>query len=234
MYVDARLTIWDGRGGLHHYPLPATIRGPRSAVWSPDGRWAAFVGSRTDDHGDTDLYVWAAETGETHSIWSYPYVGMLTWSPDGGQLAFTSGIGDWWELHIMNVHETVAKQDTVIDFGTEFVMNPAWSPDGRRFAVQRLHDDDFDIFVVDADGRNFTNLTDHPANDAYPAWSPDGREIAFVSNRAGSMDVWRIGADGTGLKRVTTAPGDEAEPTWTAGKIGFTYGLPNTSEEFPE
>ena len=116
----------------------------------------------------------------------------------------------------------------------KFVMNPAWSPDGRRFAVQRLHDDDFDIFVVDADGRNFTNLTDHPANDAYPAWSPDGREIAFVSNRAGSMDVWRIGADGTGLKRVTTAPGDEAEPTWTAGKIGFTYGLPNTSEEFPE
>jgi Tol biopolymer transport system component len=55
---------------------------------------------------------------------------------------------------------------------------PAWSPDGTKIAFVRRGD----IFVMDADGSNPTNLTYSQSMDNQgPAWSPDGTRIAFSS-----------------------------------------------------
>ena len=41
-----------------------------------------------------------------------------------------------------------------------------------------------DIWVMDADGTNQTNLTNTPdTNEGQPAWSSDGTRIAFTSDR---------------------------------------------------
>ena len=59
-----------------------------------------------------------------------------------------------------------------------------------------------EIYVMDADGANPINLTNHPKVDTWPAWSPDGTRIAFQSNRDGNSDIYVMAADG--LKRLTT------------------------------
>jgi TolB protein len=32
-----------------------------------------------------------------------------------------------------------------------------------------------EIYVMDADGSNQTNLTNSPGDDAHPSWSPEGK-----------------------------------------------------------
>ncbi len=54
-----------------------------------------------------------------------------------------------------------------------------------------------DIYVMDADGKRQTRLTDSPSDDASPNWSPQGNQIAFVSNRrGGEYEVYLMNADG--------------------------------------
>ena len=50
---------------------------------------------------------------------------------------------------------------------------PAWSPDGSMITfVCRLPDGNMDVFVIDADGANLTNLSNHEASDSNPRWVP--------------------------------------------------------------
>ena len=46
------------------------------------------------------------------------------------------------------------------------------------------------VFVVDADGRNTRNLTNHEANDLWPTWSRDGHLVAFSSSRSGGDEIF--------------------------------------------
>ena len=44
----------------------------------------------------------------------------------------------------------------------------------------------YEIYVMDADGKNQLRLTNNPNDDWSPSWSPDGKRIAFMSVRDGS------------------------------------------------
>ena len=50
--------------------------------------------------------------------------------------------------------------------------------------------------LMDADGTNAVNLTNHPAKDGAPVWSPDGTKIAFWSERQGIRAIYVMKADG--------------------------------------
>ena len=81
---------------------------------------------------------------------------------------------------------------------------PAWSPDGSRVTFTRRQHDHWEVYVVDADGRNPTRLTDTPrnpdgnvSNSAAPAWSPDGQYLAFLTDRSGRWEIWIMRANGS-------------------------------------
>ena len=66
---------------------------------------------------------------------------------------------------------------------------PVPSPLTGRIAFHSERDGNPEIYVMNADGSNVTQLTNHPQYDLHPAWSPDGRRIAFTSYRDEKMLV---------------------------------------------
>ena len=92
--------------------------------------------------------------------------------------------------------------------------DPAWSPDGRKIAFSGYPEElNFEIYVMDADGKNQTRLTtwspDNFGGDTHPSWSPDGQRIAFVSQKDLDLvmdDIYVMDADGKNQKRLTRIP----------------------------
>ena len=64
------------------------------------------------------------------------------------------------------------------------------SPNGLLIAFHREIVLDGDIFLMNADGSNLTNLTNHPDSDTGPVISPDGTKVLFNSFRDGNAEIY--------------------------------------------
>jgi Tol biopolymer transport system component len=84
-----------------------------------------------------------------------------------------------------------------------------------KLVFETLHGGQFDIYVMNPDGSDRVNLTNHPSNDRDASWSPDGTRIAFSSARDGDGDIYVMNADGTGVTRLTFTPGSDTDPSWS-------------------
>ena len=102
---------------------------------------------------------------------------------------------------------------------------PSWSPDGKRIVFFSDRDEHphpkhgrstFEIYVMDADGENQQNLTNHRDDDWSPVWSPDGERIAFMSERDGhrNSEIYVMDNDGDNPQNLTNNPHRDGDPAW--------------------
>lgn len=126
--------------------------------------------------------------------------GLIAFECDGVDLCTVRPDGTGWSTLVASEGEG----------GLE---SPAWSPDGSR--VLYVRGDEAapgftDIWVVDADGSNATNLTDSPAISEWdPSWSPDGTKVVYSRGTGFDGDLWTMDADGTGQAQLTDRLGVE-------------------------
>lgn len=108
----------------------------------------------------------------------------------------------------------------------------SWSPDGSRIVFASNRSGNWDIWSIDTNGENLTQLTDHEADDHYPAWSPDGRMIAFVSSReTGDYDLFLMGPDGKNQRRLNRNPALDVHPLWHPNGNSLVF---NSSRSDPD
>jgi len=82
--------------------------------------------------------------------------------------------------------------------------SPRWSPDGTRIAFKSNRGgNQYDIYVMNADGSNPSRITDHAANDNDPAWMPDGQSLIFNSERDSRGDLYRVWLNDRRVERLT-------------------------------
>ncbi|NIS01229.1 MAG: hypothetical protein GWN99_09210, partial [Gemmatimonadetes bacterium] len=62
------------------------------------------------------------------------------------------------------------------------IQNPTFSPDGLWIAFTGLRGGISDLYMIDANGQRFQQLTDDKYADLHPAWSPDGQYIAIATD----------------------------------------------------
>jgi TolB protein len=133
-----------------------------------------------------------------------------SWSPDGQKIVFRT-IDH--QIAILPVDQSSHPFILISDKNCH---NPKWSPSGEKIALGCFENNKLDIFLVNADGSNFINLTRGIGTNTKPIWSPDSTKIAFVSDREtmGTMlgfddtvrsnSVYVMESDGSKIKRFTT------------------------------
>ena len=103
----------------------------------------------------------------------------------------------------------------------------AKAPTTPKILFTSTRDGNREIYMMNPDGSEPVNLTQHPATDLGAVWSPTGEQILFVSDRQGARarDLYVMDADGSNVRRVfkkkITAWRDN--PTWSPDGKQFAY-----------
>jgi TolB protein len=104
---------------------------------------------------------------------------------------------------------------------------PAWSPDGTRLAFTGFEPGPIvvvpDIWVVNVDGSNLTNLTHSEGPSMLsPSWSPDGSQIVFAST---DRDLWIVDTASGDRRRLTSDAAHQSSPAWAPDGSLIAYCL---------
>ena len=168
--------------------------------FSPDGRQIVLCSLATS--GQWEIVVVDVESPAKRRILGFGLFPQF--SPMGDKIVFQrarqrgSRLFSVWTLDYVNGE---AVRPTEIAAATNAaVINPAWSPDGRRLAFSSVVDPTgeysdkphaADLWAINIDGTGRVKLTNDSHANLQPAWSSQGA-IYFISNRNGPDNVWSL------------------------------------------
>jgi dipeptidyl aminopeptidase/acylaminoacyl peptidase len=214
------------RGGLSRIPLDGSTPVPwtwgkqdRSPVFSPDGRWLAFL--RPAGEGDAkprpQVHVMPSGGGDARCVTSLPLgASEPVWSPDSRRIAFTARIpeqgrygakDDEWSDE-PGPDSEAPRRITRLDYRLDSV---GYTGDKRA----RLHVLDLATALTghDAEVPAAVELTDGGYDAGDPTWTPDGEYVVFVAPKG-------LGARETLEDELYAVPVGGGEPVLVAPSVG--------------
>ena len=133
----------------------------------------------------------------------------MSWSPVGDRLAYFVRNEKYQTLIIQNV--LTGKIESRFNIDTvDNPESPNFSPDGRTVVFSGLRTATGDIFRLDLESGEITNLTNDEFGDYAPVHSPDGRFIVYLARISGSQKLFRLDLDSGKKTQLTFGTQDEA------------------------
>jgi dipeptidyl aminopeptidase/acylaminoacyl peptidase len=232
-----RFALWMASGGSSE-PRPIEPGQPdaRSPIFSPDGRWIAFVSTRPRPEGweptppaphesdpATDVWLIATDGGQAiplagrekpyGRVFNDGFYGRLAFATDGRRLAFIADDGRDPRTDEERDADTLVVRDDGGEGYTGYRPAQVW------VAELAEHPGEYAA-------RRIERLTDDDAWYGDPQWAPDGKSLVVHANRTGDResvrysinkdyDLWAIDVATRTLRRLTTGPGPEVSPRFS-------------------
>ncbi|WP_409288608.1 S9 family peptidase [Peribacillus sp. SCS-37] len=168
--------------------------------WSPDGRKIAFVSDRS---GKNQLYVMATAGGEPECLTDFPEgAGSIVWSPCSKKILSSARV-----KFLYAQREAIFKKYEDLKIKSD----ASGYEDGKK---QQL-------FLVNLDTNECTQITNGEYDSSPSSWSPDGEWITFHASgkhtkefHPGS-DIYSIHTENFEITRLTPEGGFFTEAAWS-------------------
>ena len=147
----------------------------------------------------------------------------LSFSPDGNYIATFGRREAGRSLVLIDVIN--GGFEKIIDMEIEQQRTPVWSPDGRLIAFSGNLNGQYDIFAVNVDTLEITNLTDDEFHDVSPVFSHDGRWLTYASYVGEYSQLFRADMSDLSVRyQLTEGEHNSKEPVYSPNdtKIYFT------------
>jgi Tol biopolymer transport system component len=147
-----------------------------------------------------------------------------SWSSDGSQIAFARIDYELETSDLWIVHPDGSGLERLTDTPDREEFTPSWAPDDSRLVYVAGNLDDeglLDVWVMDRDGTNSSNVTNLPphAQRSYwgPVWSPGSEEIAVILQSLHYPDIVVMGVDGSSWRNLTEDSSflSAVDPAWS-------------------
>jgi dipeptidyl aminopeptidase/acylaminoacyl peptidase len=212
-------------------PRPGRGSGGGCFDWLPDGSGIVYVGN------DGELWLQQLAATPARRLTGFG-AGFTLTSPavaaDGTSVAV---VVDLAEVHVVPITGGVSSR---ADDGSDaFVIDPAWSPDGRRLAWQAWNPPDMPwdesaIVVASLEAGTHERILMTDAQCQQPRWGPDDR-LWCVTDSSGWLNVARVERDAAGrliAEPHVGEPFEHAGPTWGPGQRSYAISPDGTSVAF--
>ncbi|HUG33736.1 MAG TPA: protein kinase [Anaerolineales bacterium] len=92
---------------------------------------------------------------------------------------------------------------------------PTVEPGGEWIALNSRLAGNADIYMVDIQGNNLTQLTTGSSHEFYPSWSPDGTRIIYQTNEGGDQDLAIVNISNKNTEFLTDNNCNDWAPVWS-------------------
>ncbi|MBN1264785.1 MAG: PD40 domain-containing protein [Anaerolineales bacterium] len=191
------------------------------ASWSPDHNTIVF-----SEPDAWNLFTIAADGSGLTRITDFRS-NNPDWSPDGSKIVFQSDfqnepqdIPDLYTIDVSgeNLSELVDAPETV-DY------NPRWAPDSSSILFLSNRTGNMELFLMNPDGSDITQITDGASPVTGAAWSPDSQRIAFIYGSSTASELYIIdrGGDTGSVVRLTSDQYNDTGPSWSPDGERIVY-----------
>ncbi|MEA2596521.1 MAG: hypothetical protein QOF01_2990 [Thermomicrobiales bacterium] len=185
-----------------------------SFAWSPDGRQFVFTAAT-----DGKLWLCSSQGGPaqrlTHCEGRHH---TPRFSPDGRFVSFVCDRVD--EIDVVVV-ATDGNWQRVLKHGSDFPMDPSWSPDSKRviwhaYPNTMMPWDQSAVVMADIEGGEPRTISAAPRTAyANARFSPDGSRIVCVCDHGGALNVTELSADGAEQTTLHEDRWEHGEPSYS-------------------
>ena len=180
-----------------------------SFAWSPDGARIAYV---SEEGNETEIHVVdVAEKQERRLTKNTATEQLGNWSPDGIWIVYA--VID--ESDYLGIYKKNPDGVDEIQLTENPDSKPQYSPNGALIAFESNRNGELEIYVIDDDGENETNVSAGSDTAWDYDWSPDSRKLVFVSNTDGNAEIYVVDRDGDNLTRLTNNRAQDSSPRWS-------------------
>lgn len=224
---DLWMISWDGTQNIR---LTYTDDGETSPSFSPDGKFIAFLSSRSagndDSKSDNNTQLWLLDRrgGEGRKITAVKgEIADYTWSPDGKKVVLVMKDEDY-----SDTAATELRKPYVID-------RYHFKEDYTGYLDRR----NTHLYLLDIASQKIDTLTRGIYDESDPEISPDGKKLAFSSNRTAdpdrneNADIYVMDlVPGAPAQQLTTWAGSDKQPKWSPDGKKIAYLQSSSNEAF--